>query len=450
MTSDARLLLFALSAVIVLIALIAYFKLHPLIALTTVSLAMGVAAGMPVTTVVKAFQDGVGNALGFIAIVVGVGTMLGKVMAESGAATRIATTLIDAFGERRVHWALMIVAFILGIPVFFQVGFVLLIPLVFTIGRRTGISLVKLGLPLVAGLSVVHGMLPPHPAAMLAVGAFNADVGRTILYGLVVGLPTAALAGPIFGAWVSRRVALPAENLIALQLSERDAVATAGAALPGFWISMFTVLVPVILMLLATAADSRLTGANVLRETLHFVGNPIVSLLLALLFSFWSLARARHFTRDQVLKFCNDCLGPTATILLVIGAGAGFNQVLVSSGVGHAVAEMARVSHTSPILLAWVIAMLIRVATGSATVAMTTAAGIVAPIAMQAGAHPELLVLATGAGSLMLSHVNDAGFWLIKEFFNMTVPQTLQTWTVAETIIGVAGLVFTLLLSLVL
>jgi len=445
MTSDARLLIYALGAVVVLIVLIARLKMHPLIALTTVSLAMGIVAGMPLGGAVKAFQDGVGTALGFIAIVVGIGTMLGKMMAESGAATRIATTLIARFGERRVHWALMIVAFILGIPVFFQVGFVLLIPLVFTIGRQTGLSLIKIGIPLVAGLSVVHGMLPPHPAAMLAVGAFNADVGRTILYGLIVGLPTAALAGPIFGAWIARRIALPPDNPMALQLSERDTA----ASMPGFAISLFTILVPVLLMLLATAGDSWLAPESVTRVVLHFVGNPIVSLLLALLFSFWSLTRARRFSREQLLKYCNDCLGPTATILLVIGAGAGFNQVLISSGVGRAVAELARVSHTSPIILAWTIATLIRVATGSATVAMTTAAGIVAPIAASSNVHAELLVLATGAGSLMLSHVNDAGFWLIKEFFDMTVPQTLKTWTVAETIIGVAGLAFTLLLSLV-
>ena len=447
--ADSRLLLYALSAVVVLIVLIARFRLHPLIALTAVSLAMGIVAGMPLAASVKAFQDGVGTALGFIAIVVGIGTMLGKMMAESGAAARIATTLIQRFGERRVHWALMVVAFILGIPVFFQVGFVLLIPLVFTIGRQTGLSLIKIGIPLVAGLSVVHGMLPPHPAAMLAVGAYNADVGRTILYGLVVGLPTAALAGPVYGAWAARRIMLPPDNPMALQLSERDGD-TSTSPLPGFAISLFTILVPVILMLLATAADSLLTPESAARSVLHFVGNPIVSLLLALLFSFWSLAGVRRFSREQILKFCNDCLGPTATILLVIGAGAGFNQVLVASGVGRAVAEMARVSHASPILLAWTIATLIRVATGSATVAMTTAAGIVAPIAASSNVHAELLVLATGAGSLMLSHVNDAGFWLIKEFFNMTVPQTLKTWTVAETIIGVAGLVFTLLLSLVL
>ena len=451
MTPDARLLLYAFGAVALLIALIAYFKLHPLIALTSVSLAMGAAAGMPLGAAVKAFQDGVGAALGFIAIVVGIGTMLGKLMAESGAAARIATTLIERFGERRVHWALMVVAFILGIPVFFQVGFVLLIPLVFTIARRTGVSLIKIGIPLVAGLSVVHGMLPPHPAAMLAVSAFNADIGRTIVYGLLVGLPTAALAGPVYGAWVARRIALPAENPIAIQLSRSDVITADGSdspQLPSFSMSIFTVLVPVILMLLATTADSMLDARSTVRAVLHFAGNPIVALLIALLFSFWSLARAQHFTREQVLKFCNDCLAPTATILLVIGAGAGFNQVLVSSGVGRVVADMARGSHASPILLAWTVAALIRVATGSATVAMTTAAGIVAPIASSMpGTRAELLVLATGAGSLVLSHVNDAGFWLIKEFFNMTVQQTLKTWTVAETIIGVAGLTFTLLLS---
>jgi GntP family gluconate:H+ symporter len=401
---------------------------------------------MPPVVAVKAFQDGVGNTLGFIAVVVGLGTMLGKMMAESGAATRIATTLIDLFGERRVHWAIMFVAFIVGIPVFFQVGFVLLVPLVFTIARQTGLSLLKIGIPLVAGLSVVHGMLPPHPAAMLAVAAYHADVGRTILYGLIVGLPTAALAGPIFATWISPRILLPAENPLARQL-EGESV----EHMPGFGISVFTVLIPVILMLLASAADITLDPASPVRAGLHFAGLPIVALLLALLFSFWSLGRPRHFTKEQVMKFCNDCLAPTATILLVIGAGGGFNQVLVQSGVGGAIAHFVIGSRVSLLVLAWTVAGLIRVATGSATVAMTTAAGIVAPIAVATpGTSAELLVLATGAGSLLLSHVNDAGFWLIKEFFNMTVPQTLKTWTVAETIIGVAGLGFTMLLSVAL
>lgn len=449
MTGDARLLLLAGVAVVALILLIARFKVHPFIALVSVSLAMAVAAGMPLGAATKAFQDGVGSALGFIAIVVGLGTMLGKMMVETGAATRIATTLIKWFGEARVHWAIMLVAFIIGIPVFFQVGFVLLVPLVFTVARRTGMSLIKIGIPLVAGLSVVHGMLPPHPAAMLAVGAYEADVGRTILYGLLVGLPTAALAGPIFGAWIARRVAPPAENPLAEQLQGGSNVTDA----PGFGVSLFTVLIPVILMLAASAADVALDPTSKLRATLDFIGQPMVALLLALLMSFATLraGRAGRFTAEQVRAFCNECLAPTATIILVIGAGGGFNQVLVQSGVGRAVADVARGSAASPLVLAWMIAALIRVATGSATVAMTTAAGIVAPIASSMpGTNRELLVLATGAGSLVLSHVNDSGFWLIKEFFNMTVPDTLKTWTVAETIIGVAGLGFTMLLSLVL
>ncbi|HEU4995983.1 MAG TPA: SLC13 family permease, partial [Gemmatimonadaceae bacterium] len=247
MTPETRLLVFAFAAIATLILLIARFRVHPFIALVGVSLTMGIAAGMPAAAAVKAFQDGVGNVLGLIAVVVALGTMLGKMMAESGAAARIATTLIGLFGERRVHWAIMFVAFIVGIPVFFQVGFVLLVPLVFTIARRTGISLVKIGIPLVAGLSVVHGMLPPHPAAMLAVGAFNADLGLAILYGLIVGLPTAALAGPIYGAWIAPRVVLPAENPIATQLEGTSSTSADQEPTPGFGISVFTVLIPVIL-----------------------------------------------------------------------------------------------------------------------------------------------------------------------------------------------------------
>ena len=446
MTPDVRLLLYAAGAVVALILLIARAKWHPFVALVVVSLGMGALAGMPPTEIAPAFQSGDGSALGFVAVVLGLGPMLGKIMAESGAATRIAVTLIGAFGERRVHWAITVVAFIVGIPVFFQVGFVLLVPLVFTIARRTGMSLVKIGIPLVAGLSVVHGMLPPHPAALLAVGAYEADMGLTILYGLLVGFPTAALAGPMFATWVAPRIALAGENPMADQLE-----GTSGSAeeMPGFAISVFTVLIPVVLMLLASAAQLLLKEANPARAALLFIGHPIVALLLALLFSFWSLGRARRFTRDQLLKFCSDCLAPTAAIILVIGAGGGFNGVLVGSGVGRAVAAMAASAQISPLLLAWLIAALIRVATGSATVAMITSAGIVAPIALATpGTNAELLVLATGAGALVLSHVNDAGFWLIKEFFNMTVPQTLKTWTVAETIIGVAGLAFTILLGL--
>jgi gluconate:H+ symporter, GntP family len=432
----------------VLIVMIARLKIHPFVALVAVSLGLGAAAGMSAGGLVKAFQDGVGGVLGSIAVVVGLGTMLGKMMAVSGGATRIATTVIAWFGERRVHWALMVVAFIVGIPVFFQVGFVLLIPLVFTIARRTGTSLIKVGIPLVAGLSVVHGMVPPHPAALLAVTAFGADLGRTIFYALLVGFPTAALAGPIYAVWISPRVTLPASNPMAAQL-EGTELANPAVAPPSFRLSVFTILAPVILMLGASAADVALAAGSSVRATLDFLGNPIVALLLTLLFSFWALGVARGLTAAKILAMANDCLAPTAAILLIIGAGGGFNRVLIESGVGTSIAQVAMRTQVSPLLLAWIVAALVRVATGSATVAITAAAGIMAPIAAAAHANPELLVLATGAGSLMLSHVNDSGFWLIKEYFNMTVQQTLATWTVAETIIGVTGLLLTLALSAV-
>ncbi|AWK89661.1 GntP family permease [Azospirillum thermophilum] len=438
------LLLYALIAIAALIVMIARYKLNPFIALVLASLGMGVAAGMPFLTVVSSFQNGVGGVLGFIAVVVALGTMLGKMLAESGGAERIAKTMIGMFGEKNVHWAIMIVAFIVGVPVFFQVGFVLLIPLVFTIARQTGTSLVKVGLPLVAGLSVVHGLVPPHPAAMLAVGTFKADVGLTIIYSLIVGLPAAAIAGPIYAQWISPQIELPANNPMAAQLGTTDRT-----ELPGFGLSMLTILLPVILMVLSSGAELTLPKENSVRIALNFIGNPVVSLLIALLFSFYTFGTRQGFGREQILKFTSDCLGPTATILLVIGAGGGFNRVLLDSGVGKAIADLATSLQISSIVLAFVVAAVIRVATGSATVAMTTAAGIVAPLAAAnpGSVRPELLVLATGAGSVILSHVNDSGFWLIKEYFNMTVPQTLKTWTVMETILAVTAFAFTMLLA---
>lgn len=447
LVNENILLLYALIAIIALIFMIARFKLNPFLALVIVSIAMGVAAGMPLGNIVTSFQTGVGGVLGFIAVVVALGTMLGKLLAESGGAERIAMTLINRFGEKHVHWAIMFVAFIVGMPVFFQVGFVLLIPLVFAIAKKTKTSLVLVGVPLVAGLSIVHGIVPPHPAAMLAVTAFHADVGLTIIYSIIVGLPAAILAGPMYGKWISKRVILPEHNPLADQLTgdmhdEKD--------LPGFGVSVFTILLPVILMVGSSIADLALAKGSAGRSVLNFIGNPVISLLIAVLFSFWTFGVKRGFNRDDLLKFTTDCLAPTATILLIIGAGGGFNRVLLDSGVGKAIADMAIQLHVPLLLLAFVIASVIRVATGSATVALTTAAGIVAPIAAATpgAVSPELLVLATGAGSIILSHVNDSGFWLIKEYFNMSVEQTLKTWTALETILAVSAFVFTLILHL--
>lgn len=446
------LLLIVLVAIIVLLVLITVAKLNPFVALILTAIGVGLATGMPliapsddVPGIVDSIRTGMGNTLGLLAIVLALGTMLGKMMAESGGAERIAKTLIAKFGEKNVHWAMMFVAFIVGLPVFFQVGFVLLIPLVFTIARSTGVSLVKLGVPLVAGLSVVHGLVPPHPAAMTAVGIFEADVGLTILYSIIVGLPTAIIAGPLYGQWIGKRIYKSVPKEMGDQLTEN----AHNRELPGFGNTLFTIMVPVLLMLLASVSELAFEEGTPIYSILRFLGDPIVALLIATVYSFFSLGYFRGFSRDKVLQFSNECLAPTATILLVIGAGGAFNRVLLDSGIGSYIAELATASNISPILLGWSIAAMIRVATGSATVSMMTAAGIVAPIAAaMPGVNVELLVLATGAGSLILSHVNDSGFWLIKEYFGMTIKETLQTWTALETIIAVAALVFIFILDI--
>jgi GntP family gluconate:H+ symporter len=438
------LLLVAALSIIVLLILITWVKWHPFVSLIITAIGLGLVAGMPLSDIIKSLKEGMGNTLGFIATVLALGTMLGKMMAESCGAEQIANTLIRRFGRRRVHWAMMAVAFLTGIPVFFQVGFVLLIPLVFTVAAETGISLVTIGIPLVAGLSVVHGLVPPHPAAMAAVDLYHADVGKTIFYALLVGLPAAAVAGPLYGQWIGKRIHKSVPEKMANSFSVRSREGN----LPGFANTLFTILLPVILMLVATLAEIFLPKSGVLHSVLTFIGDPIVSLLIATLYAFFSLGTLQGTNRETIQRWANDCLAPTASILLVIGGGGAFNKVLIDSGVGQAVAQLAAKSHLSPILLAWVIAAAIRVATGSATVSMLTAAGIVAPIAQAVpGTSPELLVLATGAGSITLSHVNDSGFWMIKEYFGMSLKETFWTWTAAETLLSVVALPLILLLN---
>jgi GntP family gluconate:H+ symporter len=431
----------ALIAVAGLVVLITATKLNPILGLILASLSLGMVAGMPPSTVVQSFEAGVGATLGHIAVIVALGTMLGKMMAESGAADCIAHTLIRIFGEKNIHWAMALVGLIVGLPAFFEVGFVLLIPIVFTVARRTGTSLVLVGLPLLAGLSVVHGLVPPHPAASMAVAIYNADVGRTIFSALLVGIPTAAIAGPLYAKLIARHIHLSAGNSIAAQLVDHKAIRSQ----PGFSLSLFTILTPVVLMLGGSCADALFPSGSKLNTTLHLVGNDDIALLIGVLLSFVTLGRLRGFTRTAILRFSNECLAPTAAITLLVGAGGGFGRILEDSGVSHAIVAIVMRGHISLLLLAWLLAAAIRVATGSATVAMTTAAAIVAPlVAHTPGVHPELLVIATGAGSLIFSHVNDGGFWLVKEYFNMSVAQTLKTWSVCETIISVTALILTL------
>ena len=451
MTDGNLLLIYAALSILALIVLIARFRLNPFISVTLVSVGLALFAGMPAPEILPAYEQGVGKTLGHIALIVAQGTMLGKMMAESGGAERIARTLIARFGTKNVHWAMMLIAFCVGLPIFFEVGFVLLIPIVLNVARRTGVPLLLVGLPMVAGLSVVHGLVPPHPAAMLAVNAYGADVGRTVFYSLLVGLPTAALAGPVFAKFVAPRVQLPAHNPMEAALLDEGHSRIPDEQLPGFGITLATLLLPVGLMLLGGWADQIATPGSSLNHGLRFIGHSVVALLLATLMSFITLGLLRGFSREQILKFTQECLAPTAAITLLVGAGGGLNGILVHTGVAAEIIGLSQRFELSPLLMGWTMAALMRIATGSATVAMTTASGIVAPIAAAMGyAHPELLVLATGAGSVVLSHVNDGGFWLVKEYFNMTVAQTFKTWTVLETLISVVALLLVMALSMVL
>jgi gluconate:H+ symporter, GntP family len=443
--SQALLLFLAIAAVVCMVALIARFKVNPFIAIFGSSLALALASGMPPSDVVKSFETGVGGALGHIAIIIALGTMLGKMLAESGGAEQIAQTLIARFGVRNIHWAMMLIGFIVGLPVFFEVGFVLLIPIAFNIARRSGVSMLKVGLPMVAGLSVVHGLIPPHPAALLAVQAYQADIGKTILAGVLIGLPVAALAGPILVNVITRGVVLPDNNPIAEALV---AAKDAERRLPSFGLTIAIVLLPVFLMLVGSWADLLFPAQTPANLALRFLGNTDIALLCGAIASFVLLGAMRGVSAETILKFSNDCLAPTAAITLLVGAGGGFGRILIDSGVSKAIVDAALSAHAPLLLLAWLLAALMRIATGSATVAMATAANIVAPIvAKTPGAPTPLLVLATGAGALILSHVNDGGFWLVKEYFNMTVPQTFRTWTVVETVISVAALLLVLLAS---
>jgi GntP family gluconate:H+ symporter len=468
---DTLLLVYALVAVAGIILLITTkLRMHAFLALLIGSLFVGLAAGLPPGKVVSSFETGVGGVLGNVGLVLALGTMLGKLLAESGGAEQIASTVLSRSGPRRVPWAMAVIAMIVGIPLFFEIGVVLLIPVIFTMARRvaaelaegaarregpgaalavaprTGSTYLLVGIPALAGLSVLHGLVPPHPGPLIAIDAVQADLGTTLLYGLIIAIPTVIIAGPLFGQYIARRVEPhPPENLL-------DQVAREARPEnpPGFGATLFTVLLPVGLMLLRTVAEVTLGTDNAVRTWASFVGEPIVALLIAVLVAMYTFGFARNFGGRQVGAFLGESLAPAAAILLIIGAGGGFKQMLIDSGVGKTIAKAAEHASISALLLAWLVAVLIRLATGSATVATVTAAGIMAPlVAADPSIDRPLLVLAIGAGSLFLSHVNDAGFWLVKEYFGMTVGDTFKTWSALETIVSVVGIVLVLLAGLV-
>lgn len=436
------LLLLAAAAVLLVVVLVTWLRLPAFVALLIGSVVVGAGSGMPLLEIPRAFQQGVGDTLGFVALVIGLGTVIGKLLTESGGAGVVARALVSALGVRWLDLALLLSGFLIGLPVFFQVGLVLLVPVLYTAQRQTGQSMVRLGIPMVAGLSAAHGLVPPHPGPLAAIERLGADTGRTILYAVIVALPLAVAAGLAVGRIAGRRL-----QVAPGALAEELAAETTAARPPSLPTTLVTILAPVALMLLASLGQAVLADGPV-RRAADFAGSPLVAMLLATLLAFLTFGRSRGFTRVELLRFAESSLPPIASVLLVVGAGGGFGRVLVAAGVDRAIAGAAAGFELSPLVLGWVIAALLRLAVGSATVSVVTAASIMAPLLTGAPAvSRELLVVSIGAGSLIASHVNDGGFWLVKEYLNLTVAETLASWTVLETLLSIGGLIGVLALQ---
>ena len=419
-----------LISIAIVVVGVSVFKWHAFISLLVASLFLAITSGLSLDKIVTSYESGVGSVLGHLVGILALGTILGKMMAESGAGMRVADFFIRSFGRKKLPWAMLISGFVIGIPVFFEVGIIILIPLVISIYKTTKQNILLIALPVIAGLSIVHGIVPPHPGAMTAIGIYNADLGKVLIYSLIIAIPAAIVAGPVFAKWVHKRV-IPEKEPELIRIN------TSSSSLPSTGVSFFVILLPILLMVLSVVAPTVEALPKFVIQALEFIGNPLVALLLACFAAFYLLGFRQGMDKNMVKKLTEDAVLPVCSIILIVGAGGGFKQILIDSGVGESIAQMAEHLSLSPIVLAFLVAGLIRIATGSATVALTTAAGIVSPVvANMTGVNLELLVIATGAGSLMFSHVNDAGFWLVKEYLGLTVKETFKTWTVLETLLS--------------
>ncbi|MFD4373013.1 gluconate:H+ symporter [Streptomyces sp. NPDC058486] len=443
---NAQLGIAVLAGIAVIVLLITKFKLHAFLALTIGSLALGAFAGAPLADTIKSFSSGLGNTVAGVGVLIALGAILGKLLADSGGADQIVDTILAKASRRSMPWAMVLIASVIGLPLFFEVGIVLLIPVVLMVAKRGNYSLMRIGIPALAGLSVMHGLIPPHPGPLVAIDAVGANLGVTLALGLVVAIPTVIIAGPVFSRYAARWVDIQApEHMIPTRPSEDL------EKRPGFGVTVATVMLPVVLMLVKALVDIVVDDPeNAVQKVTDVIGSPLIALLAAVIVALFTLGRAAGFTKERLSSTVEKSLAPIAGVLLIVGAGGGFKQTLIDIGVGQMILDLSKDWSIPALLLAWLIAVAIRLATGSATVATISAAGLVAPLAagMSTG-ETALLVLAIGAGSLFFSHVNDAGFWLVKEYFGMNVGQTIKTWSVMETIISVVALVFVLLLSLV-
>ena len=426
--------------ILFLFLLIIVFRLNAFIAFILVSIAIGIGQGMELNAIVSSIEKGIGNTLGFLVMILGLGAMLGKLVAESGAAQKITNGLISLFGIKNTRTAVMLTGFIVGITMFYSVGFVILVPLVFTVATATGLSLISVALPMLAALSVTHGFLPPHPAPSALSIMFEADLGKTLIYGIVVAIPAIIISGPVLTRFIPKVDAKPLKEFMASKVFEED-------ELPSLSNSLITALLPVILIGFSTVIGSFIATDHFLYSIIKFIGNPVIALLLTVLIGIYTLGIARGNTMEGIMKIFGTAVSGITMVLLIISGAGALKQILIDSGVSNYIGSLLELTSMSPLIIAWLIATLIRFSVGSATVAGLTTAGIVLPLVQSSGVSPELMVLAIGSGSLMLSHVNDSGFWLFKEYFNLSVKETLSTWTVMETSIGITGLLGVLILE---
>ncbi|OBB14558.1 gluconate transporter [Mycolicibacterium setense] len=453
-----QLIVAALAGIALIVVLITIAKLHPFLALIFGALTVGLVAGENIGTVLDSFSTGFGSTAASVGILIALGAMFAKLLADSGGADEIVDTIVGHASPRALPWAMALVGAIIGLPMFFEIGLVLLMPVIYLVARRSQLSLVTVGIPALAGLSAMHGFVPPHPGPVAAISLLNADLGITLALGVLVAIPTIVVAGPLFGKLAGRWVVLDVpDRFDATDASANSAngtvtgTATVTNTRPSFGITIFSVLLPVGLMMGKALVDIFVDDeSNVLRQTFDILGRPLMALLIAVVVGMFTLGRGARMSREQIVKCIESSLPPVAGIILIVAAGGGFKQVLVDTGIGTLLAEWAKGANLSVVLLAWVLAVLIRLATGSATVATITASSLMLGLVegMSTG-EVSLVVLAVGAGSLFFSHVNDAGFWLVKEYFGMTVGQTIKSWSLMETALSVSGLIFVLLLGLV-
>ncbi|HDC5170711.1 TPA: gluconate permease [Staphylococcus aureus] len=455
--------------IVILLVLIIGFKLNTFISLIITSMITALMLGIPLTKIMETIEKGMGSTLGHIALIFGLGAILGKLLADGGGATRIADTLIQKFGQKHVQWAMLVAAFIVGIALFFEVGLVLLIPLVFTVAKRANVSVLKLGLPMVTALSVTHGFLPPHPGPVVIAKELKANVGDVLLYGMIIAIPVTLIAGPIFNKVAQKMIpsaytregdisALGAQKMIPSAYTREGDISALGAQkeftdqeMPGFGMSLLTATLPVILMLVSTITQL-VTGhdkpTNLFESIIYMIGTAGTAMLIAVLFAIVTMGLMRKRKMNHIMESVTNAIYPIGMMLLIIGGGGTFKQVLIDGGVGNTIAKMFEGTEMSPILLAWIVAAVLRIALGSATVAAISTTGIVLPLLQSSDVNVALVVLAIGAGSVILSHVNDAGFWMFKEYFGLTVKETFLTWSLLETIISVSGIIFILFISL--